>query len=170
VVKTTPLKLPTMKYYDYNNLKKVSIPLTYRVKNNKYRLWNCFCFPYRKNWMISEDIEFKLSNGEKVLVPRGFETDLASVPRILWSITPPYGDFLLAIILHDWLYASDYKRSCLGERKARKFSDDEMLKWSNKMNLNKFDNYLKYFGVRLFGGMVYKRINNKYSTYVSSCK
>lgn len=39
-----------------------------------------------------------------VTVPRGFVTDLASIPRSLWSILPRDGDYAHAAILHDYLY------------------------------------------------------------------
>lgn len=37
-------------------------------------------------------------------VPAGFVTDLASVPRYLWSWLPNDGPYLHAVIIHDWLY------------------------------------------------------------------
>ena len=39
----------------------------------------------------------------RVSVPRGFVTDLATTPRILWSIFPPWGNWNSAAILHDYL-------------------------------------------------------------------
>tara|TARA_R110002020_G_scaffold472424_1_gene700430 strand:- start:22542 stop:22937 length:396 start_codon:yes stop_codon:yes gene_type:complete len=33
----------------------------------------------------------------------GFESDGASVPRFLWSIFPPFGEYLEAAVIHDWL-------------------------------------------------------------------
>jgi len=42
--------------------------------------------------------------GVVVKVPAGFDTDLASVPRVLWSWMPPTGRYLRAAIVHDWLY------------------------------------------------------------------
>lgn len=45
--------------------------------------------------------------GEKltaVSVPTGFVTDLASVPRILWSKYPPTGRYAYAAVIHDYLY------------------------------------------------------------------
>ena len=39
-----------------------------------------------------------------IIVPEGFVTDFASVPRLFWSIFPPLGPWALAAILHDWLY------------------------------------------------------------------
>ena len=37
-----------------------------------------------------------------VLVPEGFISDGASVPRCLWSIYPPFGKYLEAAVVHDW--------------------------------------------------------------------
>lgn len=39
-----------------------------------------------------------------ISVPKGFVTDLASVPKILWSKYPPSGRYAYAAILHDYLY------------------------------------------------------------------
>ena len=39
----------------------------------------------------------------KVKVPAGFVTDLATTPRILWPIFPPWGRWNRAAILHDYL-------------------------------------------------------------------
>lgn len=40
----------------------------------------------------------------KVSVPKGFVTDLTSVPRIFWSILRPDGDYTYPAIIHDYLY------------------------------------------------------------------
>jgi hypothetical protein len=37
-------------------------------------------------------------------VPSGFVTDLASVPRLYWSILPKTGKYAYAAIVHDFLY------------------------------------------------------------------
>lgn len=39
-----------------------------------------------------------------VTVPRGFVTDLASIPRIFWSIFRPDGDYAFAAVVHDYIY------------------------------------------------------------------
>lgn len=44
-------------------------------------------------------------NGYQIKVPQGFVTDLASVPRIFWSIFPPFGKYTPAAIVHDFLYS-----------------------------------------------------------------
>lgn len=39
-----------------------------------------------------------------VEVPVGFVTDLASIPRIFWSILPSDGNYAYSAIIHDYLY------------------------------------------------------------------
>ena len=45
-------------------------------------------------------------NGERLLVPRGFESDGASVPRLFWRLVFPTIDpqALRAAIAHDYIY------------------------------------------------------------------
>lgn len=38
-------------------------------------------------------------------VPEGFVTDLASVPRVAWSILPPEGKYDEAAVIHDYIYS-----------------------------------------------------------------
>ena len=39
-----------------------------------------------------------------VTVPTGFVTDLASIPKIFWSLLRPDGEYAYAAIVHDYLY------------------------------------------------------------------
>jgi|ERR1019366_1027732 hypothetical protein len=40
----------------------------------------------------------------KVEVPSGFVTDLASIPRVFWSLLRPDGEYVYPAIVHDYLY------------------------------------------------------------------
>ena len=40
---------------------------------------------------------------QMIVIPKGFQTDLASVPRIFWVILPPFGAYEAAAVLHDYL-------------------------------------------------------------------
>lgn len=41
------------------------------------------------------------------VVPAGFETDFASVPRLFWTVIGhPAGRYAQAAVLHDWLYST----------------------------------------------------------------
>ena len=106
-------------------------------------------------WYTKENIEVVLSDGETLTIPSGFKTDLSSSPRFLWWAFPPYGPFLIAAIIHDYLYVTDYKRQELGTSKAKRFADKQMLLFSNLVNKNKFDNLMRYWAVYLFGRKVY---------------
>lgn len=95
-------------------------------------------------WVVSEDIVHLLHDGSALIVKKGFPSDGSSSPWFLQWLFPRVGDFLLAAIVHDYLYRTlDYR--------GKSFADKEMLIISNKMNKNVFDNYLRYIAVRLFG-------------------
>ena len=58
-------------------------------------------------WQLLAPFEFHLGSPdgvESVSVPAGFVTDFASIPRPLWSIWPPDGDYGKAAVCHDYLY------------------------------------------------------------------
>lgn len=57
--------------------------------------------PYR--WRLVEDFGYESRAGLIVLVPAGFETDFASVPRLLWPIIPlTDAVYDKAAVLHDF--------------------------------------------------------------------
>lgn len=42
-------------------------------------------------------------SGRWIHIPAGYLTDGASVPRLLWSIIPPWGRYGQAVVVHDFL-------------------------------------------------------------------
>jgi hypothetical protein len=40
-----------------------------------------------------------------IVVPPGFHTDGASIPRIFWPIMGPHGDYFESAVIHDFLYS-----------------------------------------------------------------
>jgi len=46
----------------------------------------------------------------RFIVPLGFISDGASVPRWFWSIFPPFGKYLEAAVAHDYIYAEAYHK------------------------------------------------------------
>ena len=55
----------------------------------------------------------------ELVVPAGTETDLASIPRPLWMLLPPFGKYAFAAVIHDMLYgARPYGVSLKGWRKC----------------------------------------------------
>lgn len=53
-------------------------------------------------WRLEQPLEYQ-GRDDTFLVPAGFETDFASVPRALVWLIPAYGDYTRAAILHDYL-------------------------------------------------------------------
>jgi len=101
-------------------------------------------------WEIREPICVQLSNGDVLVIPCGFVTDFASVPKFLWSLIAPIGHYNLASIIHDYFYT--YKT------KDRKFADKEFLRWMNFTSVNtRTRNRLMYWGVRIGGSRRYKQ-------------
>ena len=134
-----------------------------------------------KTWVLIEDLSFEtdlLGRDEVALLREisansschgikelgtvtcvsGMKTDLASVPRIVWSLISPW-DVARAAVIHDHLYASlrKYYYSDVFDksvwRKARKLSDDVFL-WgmqSADPPVSSFKIWSAYWAVRLFG-------------------
>jgi len=114
-------------------------------------------------YTLRKTILIKLSNGKIIQIQKGFTWDLSSVPRFLWSFLPPDGNFIIAALIHDYLYQNWKVMYWLySMADPRKFADTEMLLWSKEMNgtkrlsLKKTDNYSRFYGVRLFGAKAWK--------------
>ena len=105
-----------------------------------------------KFWKIKKPLSIKLSNGNILKIDKGFYYDMATVPKWLWSLVRPFNDGLIGFLIHDHLYV------VRNHNLTRKQVDNEMLYWINLTNKNKFDNYLRYFFVRLFGWLWWYKI------------
>lgn len=78
-----------------------------------------------------------------VRVPVGFETDLASVPRVLWSLVPPFGRYSKAAIVHDRLYNI--------QDRPKKKADKLFLRAMKDLGVPFWKRKVMYRFVRLFG-------------------
>ncbi len=105
-----------------------------------------------KYWKLKDPLTVELSNGKIINIPKGFYYDMSTVPKWLWSIIRPFNDGLFGYLVHDRLYIIK------NHNLTRKECDKEMLFWTNITNKNKFDNYLRYFFVRLLGWLVWYEI------------
>jgi hypothetical protein len=68
----------------------------------------------RTVWRLLEPLEWRLAgpatiNG--IVVPVGFETDLASVPRLVRGLIPASGPWQRAAVIHDYCYKT--KGACI---------------------------------------------------------
>jgi hypothetical protein len=86
---------------------------------------------------------------KKYTVPKDFETDLASIPRLLWPIfAPQYSGFVAPAILHDYLYRCN-------THITRQFADEVLYSALIAENVTPFTASKFFLGVRLFGGSHY---------------
>lgn len=87
--------------------------------------------------------------GVRVVVPAGFLTDFASVPRFLWPIFPPTGPWQRAAVVHDWLYtrAADCPR----------FLADALFRDAMQAaGVPAWRRVAAYYAVRCFGWLAYR--------------
>lgn len=96
-----------------------------------------------KTLRVDCDPENSLFAVRYIDVPVGYITDLASVPRALWSIFPPHGRYAKAAIVHDFLYAN-----AIGDKA---FADDVFLEAMTVLDVPRWRRLLMYWAVRLFG-------------------
>ena len=54
------------------------------------------------HWALVDPLVYQGAK-ERFVVPAGFNTDFASVPRVVTWLIPRWGAYTLAAILHDWL-------------------------------------------------------------------
>lgn len=83
----------------------------------------------------------------EIYVPRGFETDLASVPKWLGSIYPRHGRYTYAAVLHDYLYKT---KMC---KRAR--ADYIFREAMRSCNVRLHTRWLFWLFVRAFGWRFY---------------
>jgi hypothetical protein len=56
-----------------------------------------------ENWFLVEDLHYEIRDtGKIVIVPKGFVTDFASIPRPFWSIVPTWGKYGPPAVVHDY--------------------------------------------------------------------
>lgn len=100
----------------------------------------------------TEDISIILTNGDEHFIKAGFETDLGSVPRWLWSWVSPWGRTDLGFVCHDYLlvYFSDTYE--------REFIDLQMKEFHKLVGVDRFNMKSLYLGVSLY--TMYKKLLN----------
>lgn len=118
-----------MKIFLLNEISLVPIP------NGKFKL--------------NDNVEFFVDS-TKFVIPKGFETDLGSVPKIFrWAIGTQ-GKKTTAYVLHDFFYGTYIKGI------DRKFADNVLRARLKYDGISSLKTSLIYRAVRLFGNSHYK--------------
>jgi hypothetical protein len=95
------------------------------------------------NWILYADFRYKDGEEERV-IPKGFVTDFASIPRLFWNLISPtqLGD--VGPIKHDYVY-----RCGTGTREA---ADKQFLRDMEADGVKWWRRQSAYRMVRMFGG------------------
>ena len=68
-------------------------------------------------WVVVEPVVYR-GRTDVFEVPRGFETDFATVPRVVVWLIPRFGRYTRPAILHDWLVTEGIDRGQVTPREA----------------------------------------------------
>lgn len=108
------------------------------------KLRGVYCYCYWNE--LRTKILFRITEPVSIaghVVPRGFETDFASIPRALRWLIPTVGRYNLAALIHDYLYDNRIK--------SRQYADRVFLYVMIKSGVTRVKAYTMYYAVRLFG-------------------
>jgi hypothetical protein len=135
---------------------KVLYPRIEALGGNSYRLFEDYFYEWEK-----DKINYKL------IIPKGFICDLASIPRLLWIIISPF-DLGAAAVPHDWIYSFAGRipsKSCLKKNNnvwieieepwSRKDTDRLFARMMRESNVSKFKRRSAFIAVRIFGSWVW---------------
>lgn len=87
-----------------------------------------------------------LIDGQPLVIPAGFLTDGASVPRGMWNIIPPFGRYNKASLLHDYLYKTGRMNMAWITRKQ---ADDIFLAAMGALDVSTWQQWAMWAGVRI---------------------
>ena len=70
-----------------------------------------------RRWAVVEELVYR-GRRDRFVVPAGFLTDFATVPRVVVWLIPRFGRYTLAAILHDWLVTEGLRSGVVTSREA----------------------------------------------------
>lgn len=101
-------------------------------------------------WVLVEALYYQSDIAKRtILVPPGFQTDLASVPRLPFVYWLTGSTSTAAAVVHDWLYSS--------REVPRKMADEILREASEATGVPAWRRWLMWAGVRIGGGAHYAR-------------
>ena len=102
-------------------------------------------------WFTGHDLPFTVIDGpisQTHIIPQGFSSDLASIPRFLWFLIAPHELGIDSALIHDFMY-----RNHIGSRELA----DRMFLWNMELSgVRKWKRNVAYRAVRAFGGSKYQ--------------
>lgn len=97
-----------------------------------------------------------------VNIPAGFESNGLTVPRLFWSVATPFGRYLPAAIVHDYVF------SCQKLRANRSDARNKFAQALTALGANKYITRVLVSGVALNDGLCY--LKNKARSFINKFK
>lgn len=104
--------------------------------------------PQANLWVVASPLVFK-TDAAVITVPKGFVTDLASIPRPLRAVFNVNGLSRAPAVLHDYLYCS--------QQFSRAEADALFLAALEARKVPRLERYSMYLGVRAGGWIYYNK-------------
>lgn len=96
-------------------------------------------------WVLLLALIYMTKGGTRYIVPRGFITDLASIPRLLRALFDINGASRKAAVLHDFLYCIQYTTRAEADALFLEALEASGVGWATRWSM--------YLGVRSGGWM-----------------
>lgn len=113
-----------------------------------------------KTWVLEREAIWEDGEGNRIVVPVGFMTDFASIPRAFrWWQTGSVGPQRVAAYFHDWLYSSqnEFNRKT-ADREFRK-----VMQFAGGKGVRKFvRRWLMWAALRVGGWMAWRSNQKKF--------
>ena len=90
-------------------------------------------------WVLTQDWDTPFG-----VIPAGFVTDGASIPRVVWSFSHPAAEFFEAAVIHDWMYDNAIQTKAYADRV---FRDVALLYGAKRWKVGLAYRAVKRFGI-----------------------
>lgn len=103
-------------------------------------------------WQLEDELIVYIAPLMPIVIPAGFVTDFASVPRLLWWLISPTDDTLaIPAIIHDLLYRTQWL--------TRRMSDEVMNMLMMHRKASPVARFFVYRALRLAGWVAWNRVD-----------
>ena len=84
------------------------VPLAIPTKDQPSCIHKLVAFVTKvRRWKLAENWKYNLNDQITIIIPKGFEFDGASIPRLFWAFLSPVGLLLIPGLIHDFGYKHD---------------------------------------------------------------
>lgn len=98
-------------------------------------------------WILEQDLTYIDSHYGEITAKKGFQTDLASIPKCIRNIIDPSEPYIKEpSVIHDWIY-----RGHAGKIYNRKDADKIFYRGMRANGISWIKAKIMYWAVRLFG-------------------